>query len=91
MIGWKSRALREHGITQLLEFLEDLMVDARIVVIRPGEHDDADPVFALELVQDVADLSQLREHDSLRTVVRFGRFRMPPTLVRRGSVPIAAR
>jgi hypothetical protein len=27
----------------------------------------------------------------LRTVVRFGRFRMPPTLVRRSSVPIAAR
>ena len=42
------------GIAELLEFLHDFVVQARIVVIRAAEHHDADAVFALELVENFA-------------------------------------
>ena len=46
--------LREDGVAELLELLEDLVVDAGVVVIRTAEQDDAETVFALELVQHFA-------------------------------------
>src|SRR5262249_25854374 len=50
----RQRALREHRIPELLELLEDLVIQPRIVVIRPREDDDPDPVLALELIDDRA-------------------------------------
>ena len=50
----RQRVLREDRIAELLELFEDLVVDARVVVIRPAEQHDAEPVLALELVEHLA-------------------------------------
>src|SRR5581483_12178464 len=46
--------LREDRITEFLELLENFMVQTRIVMIGPAQHHDADAVFALELIQNLA-------------------------------------
>ena len=46
-----SAVLREDRIAELLELLQDLVVDARVVVIRPAQQDDAEAVFPLESAQ----------------------------------------
>src|SRR5574342_365651 len=48
----RQRVLREHGIAQLLELLEDLVVYAGIVVVRPPEYHHAQPLLALQLIED---------------------------------------
>ena len=50
----RQRVLREDRIAELLELVENLVIQARIVMIRPAEHDDADAVLALELVEHLA-------------------------------------
>ena len=50
----RQGALREHRIAKLLEFLEDFVVQPGIVMVRPRQEHDANPVFAFELVQHVA-------------------------------------
>jgi hypothetical protein len=49
-----KRVLGEDRIAELLELFEDLVIDARVVVIGPAQHDDAQPVLALELPQSLA-------------------------------------
>src|SRR5438876_801195 len=51
-----QRALGEHGIPELLELLENLVIQPRIVMVRTGEDDDPDSVLAFELVDDGARL-----------------------------------
>ena len=46
--------LREDGIAQLLEFIEDLVVEAGVVMIRAPEHHDTNTIFPLELIQYLA-------------------------------------
>ena len=41
-------------VAELLELVEDLVVDARVVVVRAAEQHDAEPVLALELLQHLA-------------------------------------
>ena len=43
-----QRILREHRIAQLLELFQDLVVDARIVVVRTAEQHDAEAVFLFQ-------------------------------------------
>ena len=43
----RQRALREHRVSQLLELLENLVIQARIVMVRAREHHDADALLAL--------------------------------------------
>ncbi len=52
----RQRTLREDRIAELLELLEDVVVEAGIVVIRPSQQDDADAVLGFELLQDFAAL-----------------------------------
>src|SRR5579885_1065010 len=53
LVNWQ-RVLRKDWIPQLLEFVENLVVQARIVVIRTPYHNDSNAVFALELIQHLA-------------------------------------
>ena len=53
----RQRVLREDRIAELLELFHDLVIEPRIVVIRPAQHDDADAVLALELVHRLAGAS----------------------------------
>src|SRR5258708_22545706 len=46
--------LREYRIAELLEFLEDFVVDARVVVIRTAKKHYAQAVFALKLIEHFA-------------------------------------
>ena len=77
-----QRAERQHGIAELLEFLEDVVVQAGIVVIRARQQDDADAVFGFELLEDFAallaqDAFAEVEHGGFRglrgAVIFFGR------------------
>ena len=47
-----QRLKRQDRIADLLEFLQDLVVDAGVVVVRSAQHDDADAVLGLEPFQD---------------------------------------
>ena len=47
----RQRVLREDRIAELLELIQDLVIQAGIVVIGPAQHDDADAVFALQLIE----------------------------------------
>src|SRR5215469_6335487 len=49
-VEWE-RVLRKDGIPKLLELIQDLMIESRIVVIGAGQHDDADAVLAFELIE----------------------------------------
>ena len=50
----RQRALRENRVAELLEFFQDLVIQARIVVIDASQHHDADAVFAFQLIQNLA-------------------------------------
>src|SRR5690242_4067473 len=50
----RQTVLREYGIAELLEFFEDFVIHARVVVIRTAQQDDAQAVFALELFEHFA-------------------------------------
>lgn len=50
----RQRVLREDRIPELLELIEDLVIEAGIVMVRTAQHHDADAVFALELVKHLA-------------------------------------
>ena len=50
----RQAVFREHRVAQLLELLQDLVVHAGVVVIRPAQQHHAEPVFALELLQNFA-------------------------------------
>ncbi len=52
----RQRALAEDRVAELLELVQDLVVQARIVVVRTRQHDDADAVLALQLVEHLASL-----------------------------------
>ncbi len=77
----RQRVLREDRIAQLLELFHDLVIEAGIVVIGPAQHDDADPVFALQLVEHLAGalanvglvIRQRLEADFDRAVILFQR------------------
>src|SRR5215469_4005531 len=47
----RKRVLRKDGVTEFLELIENLVIESRIVVIGAGQHDDADAVFAFELIE----------------------------------------
>src|SRR5579883_137792 len=47
----RQSALRKNRITELLKLLHNFVIQPRIVMIRPAEHHDADPIFPLQLVQ----------------------------------------
>ncbi len=47
----RQRALREHRISELLEFIEDLVIEPGIVMVGPREHDDPNALVALEVVE----------------------------------------
>src|ERR1700677_722674 len=47
----RKRALGENRIAELLEFLHDLVVQTRVMVIYAAEHDNTNPVFTLQLVE----------------------------------------
>src|ERR1043165_3136296 len=42
----RQTVLREYGIAELLEFFEDFVIHARVVVIRTAQQGDAQAVFA---------------------------------------------
>jgi hypothetical protein len=50
----RERTLREHRIPEFLELLEDFVIEAGVVVIGPGEDDDADAILPLELIEHLA-------------------------------------
>src|SRR5438128_2622803 len=47
----RQSILREDGIAELLEFIHDFVIEARIVVVGPSQHHDANAVLALELIE----------------------------------------
>src|SRR5215469_3799554 len=50
----RQRVLRKDRVAEFLELVEDLVIQARIVVIGATEHHDADAVFAFELINHFA-------------------------------------
>src|SRR5215472_17459846 len=52
LIDWKG-VLRKDGVTEFLEFVENLVIESRIVVIWACQHDDANAVFAFKLIEDL--------------------------------------
>ena len=50
-------ALREDRVAELLELFHDLVVQAGIVVVDAAQHDDADAVFTLKLIERFAGLA----------------------------------
>ena len=48
----RQGALREHRIAKLLEFLEDFVVQPGIVMVRPRQEHDANPVFSPDSKND---------------------------------------
>jgi len=49
----RQRVLGKDGIAQLLELFHDLVIQSRIVVVRPAQHDDADAILTFELVKNL--------------------------------------
>src|SRR5205085_12366486 len=50
----RKGVLREDRVSELLELVQDVMVQARIVMVSTSQHDDADAVLALKLIEDLA-------------------------------------
>ena len=50
----RQAILREHRVAELLELLQNLVIDAGVVVIRPAQQHHAEAVFALQLFQHFA-------------------------------------
>src|SRR5262249_1502307 len=61
-------ALREDGIAQFLELFHDLVIESGIVMVWPPEHDDADTILALKLIEHFA---RLPAQSSLVILQRF--------------------
>jgi hypothetical protein len=63
----RQRLHGEDRVAELLQLVGDLVVHARVVVVRPREQHDADPLVALELLDDrAAVLAVLDEEGVLR-------------------------
>ena len=52
----RQEALREDGIAKPVEFLKDALIQARIVVIGPAQHDEPNPAALFEFVQSALGL-----------------------------------
>src|SRR5580658_3225702 len=50
----RQSILRKDGISQLLELLHNFVIQAGIMMVRASQHDDADTVFAFQLVHYLA-------------------------------------
>src|SRR5262249_33110060 len=53
IVDWQ-RIHREYWIAGLLELLEYLVIDSRVIFVGPAKHYDAQPIFCFELLQDLA-------------------------------------
>src|SRR6185437_5812514 len=67
LLIYGQRVLREHRIAELLELLQDFVIDAGIVVIRPAQQHDSQAVFGFQLLENFA---RLAAHNVVRELVQ---------------------
>src|SRR5579872_5060728 len=73
----RQSVLRKNRVPEFLELVEDLVIQTRVVMIGAPEHDDADAIFPLELIEDLASFTA----NTCLVILERGKSRLNSSLI----------